>query len=216
MEKKADFKTMSKSERVGFIWDYYKWWIIGAIILIAVAVNLIQHFVSYKTPVAQLVLVNCGTSGMEDEAEPDFSDFMKQYGYDEAEQEVTLQTSYVVDLENTSSSNAYTYESLQTIVAAGGVDVLAADEDVFTYFTEQQNYANLSDYLSDVLMEQYADDIVYATDPETDEEYPAGIRLEKNAWMEQYDYYPQGCVIGIVNGSEHKEAARQLLLYLLS
>ena len=213
MEKKADLKTMKKSEVAGFIWDYYKWWIIGGVIVIALVTSLIYHFVTYKSPIVELVLVNCASEG--EETEPDFSDFMDQYGYDDTKQEVVLQNSYAVNLTNGASGNVYSFEALQTLIAAGGVDVLAADKEVYAYLAKQQNVADLSDYLSADLMEKYAKNIVYVTDSETGKKYPAGIRLVHNQWMDNYGYYPDGCVIGIVNGSGRTTAAKQLMQYLL-
>ena len=71
MEKKADFKTMKKSEIAGFVWDYYKWFIIVGIIIIAAVVGIVRHFLSYKDSVVQIALLNCDNTKMEIE-EPDF------------------------------------------------------------------------------------------------------------------------------------------------
>ena len=215
MEKKADFKTMKKSEIAGFIWDYYKWWIIGSVIVIAAAVSLIHHFVTAKAAIVEMALVNCGSYATEEEKEPDFSDFMDQYGYDKKKQEVVLQTSFSVDLTSTDSGNAYSYEALMTQIAAGGIDVFAADDEVYEYLAGQQYFANLSDYLSEEQLKQYGDTIVFVTDPETKEDYPAGIRLKKNTWMEHYGFYPEGCIIGILTGTSREEAAQRLLFYVL-
>lgn len=213
MEKKADLKTMKKSEVVGFIWDYYKWWIIGGVFVVAIVSNLIYHFVTYKSPAVELVLVNCGSE--ENETEPDFSKFMDKYGYDKSKQEVVFQNSMGVNLKNGSSGNIYTFEALQTQIAAGGIDVIAADKLVYQYLAKQQDAANLSDYLPAEMMKKYEKNMIYVTDPDTKKKYPAGIQLQHNKWMDQYGYYPDGCVIGIVNGSGRTTAAKQMIQYLL-
>lgn len=211
MEKKADFKTMKKSEVTGFIWDYYKWWIIGGILVLVLAGNLIHHFVTYKEPALEIALINSG----DQEKEPDFSEFMDKYGYDKSKQKVSFQNTFTVDLKNSSSGNMYAFEALQTQIAAGGIDVIAADKDVYLYMAKQQDAGDLSDILPKELMKKYEKDIVYVTDPDTNKKYPGGITLQNNKWMEQYGYYPKGCVIGIVNGSKHTKTAEQMIAYIL-
>lgn len=211
MEKKADFKTMKKSEVAGFIWDYYKWWIIGGIVVIVIAGNLIYHFATYKSPAVEIALVNSANQ----ENEPDFSKFMDKYGYDKSKQKVAFQNTFSVDLKNGSTGNMYTFEALQTQIAAGGIDVIAADKEVYLYLAKQQAAADLSDYLPAELMKKYEKDIVYVTDPDTKKKYPGGIWLQNNKWMDSYGFYPKGCVVGIVNGSGRTTAAKQMLQYIL-
>ncbi len=213
MEKKADFKTMKKSEIIRFIWDYFKWHIIIAIILIASVISLIRHFATYQEPVAEIVLMNC--SMMDVQVDPDFTDFMEQHGYDIKKEKVAVDTGYYVDLDANTSANMYTLQALQTLLAAGGVDVVAGTEEIYMYMGEHYMAANLEDYLSAEMLEKYADDIVYITDPETKEKYPGGIQIANNWWMTKYKYYSDDCIIGISNGCQKQEAAMNLFMYIL-
>lgn len=102
---------MKKSEIVGFIWDYYKWFIIVGVIVIAALIGTISHFASYQEAVVQIALVNCDTAKMEEEGEPDFSDFMEKYGYDTKKEKVSLNTGYDVDLDATGTAEVYSFQS---------------------------------------------------------------------------------------------------------
>ncbi len=214
MEKKADFKTMKKSEIAGFVWDYYKWFIIVGIIVIAAVVGIVRHFLSYKDSVVQIALLNCDKTQMEKE-EPDFTDFMEMYGYDSRKEEIKVNTGYDVDINATSSAEIYSFQSFVALTAAGGVDVMAADEETYEFVAECRAIASLEEYLPEGFMEKYNEDIVYAKNMDTGEDFPAGIRIENNPWMVEHGFYGEDCVIGFGNGTKKEEAAVQMFLYIL-
>ena len=214
MEKKADFKTMKKSEIAGFVWDYYKWFIIVGIIVIAAVVGIVRHFLSYKDSVVQIALLNCDNTKMEKE-EPDFTDFMEMYGYDSGKEEIKVNTGYDVDINATSSAEIYSFQSFVALTAAGGVDVMAADEETYEFVAECRAIASLEEYLPEGFMEKYNEDIVYAKNMDTGEDFPAGIRIENNPWMVEHGFYGEDCVIGFGNGTKKEEAAVQMFLYIL-
>lgn len=215
MEKKADFKTMKKSEIAGFIWDYYKWYIIVGVIIIGVAVSLIHHYMSYKDPVVQIALINCNDEGTKENGQPDFSDFMQKYGYDEGKETVDLLTDYQFSLTSDDSRQIYTFQSFIVLTAAGGIDVLAADEEIYEYIAGCKAVEPLDNYLPEKYMEKYKDDIIYVTNQETGKEFAAGIRIPNNKWMVEHGFYEEDCVIGFATGTTREEAAVRMLLYLL-
>lgn len=215
MEKKADFKTMKKSEIAGFIWDYYKWFIIVGIIVIIAVVGTARHFLSYKDAVVQIALLNCDKAQMEEAKEPDFTDFMEMYGYDSGKEEVKVNTGYDVNINANSTAEMYSFQSFVALTAAGGVDVMAADEESYKFVAECRAIASLEEYLPEGFMEKYKDDIVYAKNMDTGEDFPAGIRIESNPWMVEHGFYGEDCVIGFGNGTKKEEAAVRMILYIL-
>lgn len=215
MEKKADFKTMKKSEIIGFVWDYYKWFIIVGIIVIAAVVGTVRHFVSYKDPVVQIALLNCDKTQIGETKEPDFTDFMEMYGYDSEKEEVRVDTGYDVDVNATSTAEVYSFQSFIALTAAGGVDLLAADEESYKFVAECRAIASLEEHLPEGFIDKYKEDIVYAKNMDTGEDFPAGIRIKNNPWMVEHEFYGEDCVIGFGSGTKKEEAAVQMLLYIL-
>lgn len=88
MEKKADLKTMTWKQRVGFVWDYYRLVILAVVAVIILIGMTVHHYMTTKEDISQIVLVNA--KSMPADEEPDFSEFMEQYGYDTAAQEVVV------------------------------------------------------------------------------------------------------------------------------
>ena len=115
MEKKADLKTMTWKQRIGFVWDYYRLVILAVVAVIILIGMTVHHYMTTKEDISQIVLVNA--KSMPADEEPDFSEFMEQYGYDTAVQEVVVNDAYYVDLTSTDTSNLYSYQSLQTVLS---------------------------------------------------------------------------------------------------
>lgn len=213
MEKKADLKTMTWKQRIGFVWDYYRLVILAVVAVIILIGMTVHHYMTTKEDISQIVLVNA--KSMPADEEPDFSEFMEQYGYDTAAQEVVVNDAYYVDLTSTDTSNLYSYQSLQTVIAGGGVDVLGADEMVFENLAQSGAIADLAQYFSKDELEQLKDYIFYVEDKDTGDTFAAGIRLGAGSWSVEHGYYEKECILGIALGSEHKEAAEQMFRYLL-
>ena len=79
MEKKADLKTMTWKQRIGFVWDYYRLVILAVVAVIILIGMTVYHYMTTKEDISQIVLVNA--KSMPADEEPDFSEFMEQYGY---------------------------------------------------------------------------------------------------------------------------------------
>ena len=211
MEKKANLQEMSKKERIEFIWDYYKFWIIGGIIGIIAIISVVHHFMTVKETVAEMLLVNAST---ENEVS-NMDEYLTERGYNPQKQEIIINSSFIINLERTDTTNVYTLQSLQTIIAADGADILAADSEMYQYLASLSSMADLRDFLSDDILEKYADNIFYVTDEDSGDTYPAGIIIPNNAWMVANGYYTDDCYIGILTGRSKSEDAAPLLLYIL-
>ena len=185
MEKKADLKTMTWKQRIGFVWDYYRLVILAVVAVIILIGMTVHHYMTTKEDISQIVLVNA--KSMPADEEPDFSEFMEQYGYDPAAREVVVNDAYYVDLTSTDTSNLYSYQSLQTVIAGGGVDVLGADEMVFENLAQSGAIADLTQYFSKDELEQLKDYIFYVEDKDTVLEPEAGrlnmVIMKRNVFL---------------------------------
>ena len=62
MEKKTDFKALSSKAKVQYIWDYYKWPILAVIVAVIFVIYLIYHYVTYRDPLLNVIMINCNDS----------------------------------------------------------------------------------------------------------------------------------------------------------
>lgn len=206
---------MNKREIMGFVWDYYKGPIIVGLVLIIFVVSLVRHYMNYQKPIVQIALLNCNTARMEEEGEPDFTDFMEQYGYNTKREKVTLLTNFTVDLKSNSTTDMYQFQSLVALITAGGIDLLVANEEAYEFMVECNSVDSLEEHISEELIKKYEEEIVYLPNPDTGRIYPAGIRIPENDFMTENRFYNSDCIIGFGNGSTKDEAAERMLWYIL-
>lgn len=214
MEKKTDFKALSRKAKVQYIWDYYKWHILVAICVLALLIYTIVHFITYKESVLNVIMVDCYNNLENDTA--GFDDFFQKEGFDSGKEQVTVTTSLTTMMDDIDATDLSDYDSLTLRLTAGGEDLILSKEDVYMQYAAQGCMTDLTELLPQDLLEQYKDQLIYVTDSETGASYPCGVCLTKdNAWLSQYDYYEDECYFGILTKAEHADTALAFLEYVL-
>lgn len=211
MEKKTNLKELSGKARIEYIWDYYKWHILVAIITVTVCVSLIHHFVTYRDPILNVIMFNC-TDALNTNAAA-YDDFLTAYGYDPKESPVGLTS----NLQITETENGIPYgdaEVLSVIIAAGGQDLFFGNGQTYLDYANAGALLDLSTVLSDDLLARYADQLLYVTDEEHTAPYPCAIELTDNEWLKEH-YYSDSCYFGILCQVEHLDTAKQFAEFLL-
>lgn len=215
MEKKVKIRELEKKDRLPYIWEYYKFHIIGTICGLAVVIGFLVHFLTpRKEVVLNLLMVNVDHSVIGDASY--FDDFMKKNGYDTSKQEINLNANFTIDLHDDKGTSSSTLQSIYTVFMAGAVDVYMSDEELFQAFADNEEFEPLEDYVSKEFIEKHKDDIVYGTDVETNEKYMAGVCLPKNSkYVKDNLFYLTPVVIGFSGPKvQNYEAQKQFLEYV--
>ena len=196
MEKKVVLKDMEPKDRVSYIWEYYKWYIIVITFAVIFGIYLIFSYATRKEEVAHVLMVNADLEAVSDDDNRMFDGLH-------------------VDPTGVGQNNYYTFSSILTILEAGGADVYLADPETFDLIGSTSNLKDLSTVLPEDIMEKYADKLVYATDEETKEEYPCGIEITGNEWTKETGLYSGECVIGAAYGDARDGLSEKLISYIL-
>lgn len=211
MEKKTNLKELSRKARIEYIWDYYKWYILAAIIAVAVLFSLIRHFVTYREPILNVIMFNCTDNLNTDDAA--FDEFLTAYGYNPKESPVGLSST----LQISETENGIPYgdaQVLSVMIAAGGQDILFGNGQTYLDYAAEGALLDLSTVLSDDLLERYANQLLYTTDEEHTTPYPCAIELTDNEWLNEH-YYSDTCYFGILWQVDHLDTAKQFAEFLL-
>lgn len=212
MEKKTDFKTLSGKAKVGYIWDYYKWPILVAVIVVSFVISLIHHYATYREPILNIIMINCKDSIAADDS--GFDEFLTEYGYNPRNQPVSLSSSLQFpDSEYSTSYNDY--QVLTMMIAAGGQDLFFGTGDIFLDYAKQGALTDLSTVLPEELLEKYSDHLIYSTDGGEAEPYPCAVELTDNAWAQKNNYYDT-FYFGIFYQAGHPDTAVQFAEFLLN
>lgn len=213
--EKEKLRTLSPGDKVGYIWDYYKLWIIGVLSAVILATAAAVHL---HNTLAENWFYACFANTYADLGSD--STFCKDYaryaGYDLSEKNLQFNAQcYCKPSENT-YGNSY-YETLITLMDSGTLDVLIMEEEDVLAIGSSGRLLDLEDERLSSVLEHYQDRLVYC-EPFKEgygkELVPVGIDLSGTALVGEYRAYPEGCVLGISAIAPHLDQVEVFLTYL--
>jgi len=213
MEAKPDFKNMSTYKKLEYVWDYYRFHILGTIILVIVFGSIIHHYATLKTAVLDMIFLNAYS--MEHEKDP-FEDFLIEQGYDPNEYEIYLTTSLAFTLtEDDYQADYTTLQAVSAMFATGTIDVFAMPPQVFDDYATAGYIMDLRTVFTEEELSNYDDIIVYSTITETGEVIPSAINLKDCKWIEDNGYYAGNYYLGITINNDSTDLTKEFILYIL-
>ena len=214
MEAKPDLKAMSTQKKLEYIWDYYRFHILGIIVLVITAISIIHHYATIKTSVLDMIFLNAYPS---EEGVAPFDEFLKQQGYDPNNYEVYVTTSLGYALtEDSYQEDYYTNQGLSAMFATGELDIFTTPPQVLNDFASYGYVSDLRDFFSEKELASFGDMVIYTTLLETGEEFPSALNLTGNEWFIANDYYDDGCYLAISNYTDTPELTKEFILYVLN
>ena len=214
MEKKTPLKEMPPKKRIGYIWDYYKWFIIIGLAIIIAVVSFIHSKVTAPNEVFSVLYVN-SHSGLDDvDLQAPYTDFLESRGLDLDTNEVNVNNSLDFVPDDTSYYQQIT--TMTTYLAVHEYSLVLSDQAVFEHYSSTDAFMDIRDYVSQENLEKYADDIQYTKNADTGEEYPCGIHLtEENCkWLADMGLYDE-CYLSFCYSELEDEFMLDLTDYLL-
>lgn len=221
MKYNEGFGNLTAKQKLDHIWTYYKGWILGAVFILFVIVLTVSDMAAPKSQLDALML-NCDA---EESDAVGFEAFFAEYGYEYYDGAVSLNTNlgfYSEDeLSRAEDVAAYRQENsekeliLSAQVAAGNTELLFGTEEHFLFIAEQGLLTDLREILSDELLEEYADCLIYTDESGTAERYPCAVALEYSPWLAENGYYEGQCMFGVMYLADNMEMAADFADFLL-
>ena len=111
------FKDLTFSQKLSYIWDYYKWWFLGAAIVITLLVVTVPGIIeNSKEEVLYSVFLNSNIQGQESTTIMD--DYTKAAGIDMDNKRITLDCSIYIDRENSTTASMQSSQKLTALFSA--------------------------------------------------------------------------------------------------
>lgn len=213
MEARPNFKEMTNKKKLEYIWDYYKFFIIGSIFIIYVLSSTIYNHLTEKECLLKIIMVN-GSLPYDGAIFAD--DFLLGQGFNPETQEIVVSSLGISFTEKTYQQDYYTMQSLIARLTSGDIDIMSAPSDIFKDFAYEGYFTDLRIIFSEEELSSLKNYLVYTTNPDTNESYPCGFDLTDNTWIKKYGYYQDNCQFGILYNVSHLETAKNFLLYILN
>ena len=160
-EREEALRNSTLKEKISYYWYYYKWhaFIIG--FAFVSVVSIIYNAITAKDIVLYAIFPN-STTLAEDNGAAYVQTFADHIQLDTDKYEIYIDRSlYLSDL---SSYNEDTYAAVQkiaTYVAAGEIDLMISDPDIFNYYMYLDYLADLRNILTEEQLARYADRLYY-------------------------------------------------------
>ena len=236
-EKRKIAEMKSFKDKKDYIWEYYKFHIIGVIIAIFACYSLIDHYIINPPDKSALgiVLTTGTTINSLDEFTADANKMLKiEEGY-----KVTVTHIPFLDAQQGEYSQSL-QQKLFLMLTAGEVDLLLGYDETLQGYAPHAFFQDLTPILSDEKYAAFKDDFVYGLLPVSvigkenldPNEEPVffdnineqiecrnrivGVRVKNTEFLKKYDFPANDvAVLGIASTSKNTEKAIEMLDYIL-
>jgi hypothetical protein len=220
MTEKSKLSTMQGKEKVAYIWDYYKLFIIIIVLACAFSIymaglmkNAVREYRFYVTIV--------GTNADVGNDSALYDGYLSYTGFDEKEDPVYFNDACYFDyLANQGFGNTY-YETLVTYIEAGTQDAVIMEPEALASFGESGRLLDLDSEECSAIREKYGSYFIYCTPYDTEygdgEPVAVGIDVSDSILMKDYAIYADGgCALGIGEYSSNLDAVEEFLDYIFA
>lgn len=210
--EREKLKSMSRKDRIWYIWAYYKFHIIGVLagiaVLCVIGTSLYQN--SFHTAFYCLFLNN--RSAEELDTMPLDQGFAEYLGLGKKDRLVTESMYISFD----GGANDFGYASMAKVtalVASKDLDAIIGDRDSLDHYASLGGFADLETVLPEDLLSQVRDRLVYV--PGSDgAEHAYGLSLAGTAFAEDSHLAQDPPIFGIISNSTRTDTAVALLHYI--
>ena len=157
-EQQKKLKGQGVKAHLEYFWEYYKIHTLIAVFVLVLISMLIHDIRNNKPYGFYAIMLNSGMSSAQDTLEQGFVPYAQ---IDTSKYSCFIDTSASFDLSIITETTIATSQKIMANIAGGDLDVLTADSDIFTYYANQQVFADLRDVLSAEQIAQYEDLFVY-------------------------------------------------------
>jgi len=212
--EKEKLKQMDTKGKVEYIWEYYKFWIIGTLAMMILIYGLVDAQIEnsketyiYVTMVNSQ-LVSSGETSLLD-------DFADSIGIDTSEKKVILDTSIQMDAEVSSEYSMNSSAKMFAQFAAKTIDVTVMNKDMIDFFDDKDAFASLDKVLPADFYNAHKDNFITGTDSEGNE-YICAMDISDSVIFQESNAYSETPYFSIVSNTENLDNSIQFLEYLYS
>ena len=210
VKQNIKLKEMTMKKRCSYFWDYYRYHVIGACLILVLMGTVIREVANQST-----ILLNVVISEMINERTDvtELEQQLTQLVKSEAEENETIRIyAYPFNnIESSSSDLTQVYlEKFVAQVAISELDVFILEENDFSYFYEQGLFKPLDELLQEVEGIDSSDYLL------AEDDHVYAIRLEGNKLLEAKGIETKNKVVTVLSNSLRQEESADLILALLN
>ncbi len=157
-DQQKKLKGQGFKAHLEYFWDYYKIHTFVAIFVV-ILLSVLIHDISNNKPYGfYAIMLNSGSVGAQDYLEENFAAYS---GIDTKEYSCYIDFSSSYDLNLITQTTVATSQKIMANMAGKDLDLLAANEDIFLHYANQESFSDLRCVLSSEQIAKYQDLFVY-------------------------------------------------------
>ena len=170
-KEKKKLSRLSFGEKLQYIFDYYKFWILGVVVLVGLVWSVGSTILHNKPTGFYAMLLNAGGQDLSGEADEAAGEaFAEAAGLDDTKQKILVDTSATFNPNDQSQFSMAQNAKIAALYQSHEIDVMVADPGVFTYYALNGSFVDLRDVLDDETLAGYeASEQVYYIDQHVQE-----------------------------------------------
>lgn len=203
------------SKKIGYIWGYYKIWIIGIVVGIwLVTFSVRQYTTTLRDYWCFMVFAN--TYADAGDHSQLWEDYVEYAGFDLTEKAVRFDAASYFDYLKGVTGNSY-FEAFVAYADSGTLDAIVMGRDSLAALGKTGRLLDLNSEACSSIRAKYGDRFLYAVP--LDEEYggkevPVCIDISDSRLVSEYGIYSEPCALGIGAQSGNVESVELFLDFL--
>lgn len=147
-KEKKKLSRLSFGEKLQYIFDYYKFWILGVVVLVGLVWSVGTTILHNKPTGFYAMLLNAGGQDLSGQADEDAgAAFAEAAGLDDEKQKIIVDTSATFNPNDQSQFSMAQNAKIGALYQSHEIDVMVADPGVFTYYALNGSFVDLRDVL---------------------------------------------------------------------
>ncbi|MBQ8768735.1 MAG: hypothetical protein IJZ15_03685 [Oscillospiraceae bacterium] len=212
---KNDMKDMTFKEKLGHLWEYYKWIAITAVVLIIATVSVVNSVIenskelAYGGMVVNLTVTDEGNTYLKE-------GWFEALEGDPKEQKIELDTMYLPNMDQPtfSETSRANVTKITAMITAGHVDYVLADAYAVHYLCSGGSFSALDEVLPEELLAQFEGKLVtYEDDEKT---YLVAIDISELPFVKKHIMSPDKVYIAFPGNTGRTERNAAFVQYLMN
>lgn len=214
--EKKKLSQMSWSDRIWYIWEYYKFHILAVLLIIGLfsTIGTILYRKTFTTRLT-FAIVN-DHSGGASSTEQLKADLHQALGYGPKDVIEFNEGLYAAFDQNSASQYAYaTMMKITALAASGSLDIMIADQSAIDHYAQSDAFLDLRQLLPDDLYKELEENgAIYSAPDESGQTIPLAVSLENTNFEEVTGISMDPPYLGVISGSSHTEDVLRTIRYL--
>ena len=214
-EQMTPFKDLTFSEKVHYIWEYYKYFMLAAVLVIIAVVSFVISFQRNNyTTAFSMVIIDGKMTGYDTGTDAITTGFTGYLGIDGKKDRVECDYNYSLIPKLLDQDVSASQQKIYTLASTGSIDGYIASPDYIDYFSTAKEpfLTDLREVLTDKELETLAGKIIYYT-KEDGTKIPIALDLTDTKIKTETDFTMDNPCYGIVVTAPNLENAVAFIRY---